>query len=1122
MKKISTKWLQQGLTLIEVMFAAGILGVVILGASSFQQITIRTTQNTGDRVFAAQKAVQIFEELRAFVQANQEDALNSLQSYNDTTYSPILTSERIISPEDPLSKNIVLNRSNNTWKFLRKITVTDIPNDTNAKSVTVSIFYGSPDEENTVRGTKPLATTSGILKTNIGKSPPTQVYDMYVIALESVPAWWADISTIRPIFENTMVEMGNRNPGLEFRKHIISRMSYGRDPFYMPYVNTAGEVGAQSLPWIYFYPGKIQLDTNTNAREYYVEQNILGRKRTDNPDSTQAGASLYSPYKTNSQRVNSSSVYTPANGNVNLHRNYAIADSFNYAVRHQEEVAMQRRLLADIDKQIEATSDEQGKNILLERKRLASEPSLRMLLEDMNSNPDRYLNSMIVNLHAELVPVPPIRNFSDPAKKVGFSEDPDQAANRNYYAHKRVVTHPERLRYQGSEKDHIQLRVYPFEVIPPGANTLPTTVDLSESQTQDTLDTITLFIPTDGAGRNPNDPLESGFLNNPNINATNLTINNVTSALSLARITGNPGGGNTPNAVPYAWRNDTATGFMRITDQDIVVTGGSNTRVQLLGQISATGTGTGSNAGIPYVDIPTSPTTFDGVNVAYTGTDAAALCNQICNERFIIGGRNGEYAHRRIVRVRSVERLTSGGTRWRIYLYPGSEGFNQLASGTNNVGYLMTRHRDYHISVNPDVYGETRPGVLLTLFNTPTRHQANGSNGGLPTARRLYGMEYIPAPVGNPAGALGSPNSGTATYTFNTGRENLTNTSTDNAKNTARWRIRLNANATPFSTAFNNVAMAVETRIGPRIDQVRMAGTVPPSFTYTANVDATLIQNNLHQNLEEGINGDGDVYQPNSAGGNENLTRPRAFPHNVSRTYAYLDMMVPATEQHQFLGDPRLMPYADIKLAHGYNWFGYHNKCGANSPNRFGNDCTANDYGYTNYDRHQGRGWSNVDADLNRLYALYTDGVMNSRSIYNSISGYSSYYYGLGGEIGTDSSNTTFPIRLSPFRTTASTGTLASTSNGNDQINVFLDGNDKYVRSTSNSFRWVANAWLNELFPDAAGEFWLENGNLPTPDYANTHNATAITWPSALDTRFYRVSYDNNNSICQCRQPSTE
>ena len=47
---------------------------------------------------------------------------------------------------------------------------------------------------------------------------------------------------------------------------------------------------------------------------------------------------------------------------------------------------------------------------------MSEEPTLQLLLEDMNSDPDKYRHALIMNLHGELIPMPSIRNYSDPAK----------------------------------------------------------------------------------------------------------------------------------------------------------------------------------------------------------------------------------------------------------------------------------------------------------------------------------------------------------------------------------------------------------------------------------------------------------------------------------------------------------------------------------------------------------------------------------------------------------------------------------------------------------------------------------------------------------------------------------
>ena len=56
----------------------------------------------------------------------------------------------------------------------------------------------------------------------------------------------------------------------------------------------------------------------------------------------------------------------------------------------------------------------------LRQKRLQTvavpEISEQMLIEEMQSKPQSFLNALIINLHGELLPLPPIRNYSDAAK----------------------------------------------------------------------------------------------------------------------------------------------------------------------------------------------------------------------------------------------------------------------------------------------------------------------------------------------------------------------------------------------------------------------------------------------------------------------------------------------------------------------------------------------------------------------------------------------------------------------------------------------------------------------------------------------------------------------------------
>ena len=70
------------------------------------------------------------------------------------------------------------------------------------------------------------------------------------------------------------------------------------------------------------------------------------------------------------------------------------------------------------------------------------------------TDPDKYKNALVINLHGELLPMPALRNYSDAAK------DPQK------HAEWRVVTHPEELRTKnndGGTTDSVKLRMYAYK-----------------------------------------------------------------------------------------------------------------------------------------------------------------------------------------------------------------------------------------------------------------------------------------------------------------------------------------------------------------------------------------------------------------------------------------------------------------------------------------------------------------------------------------------------------------------------------------------------------------------------------------------------------------------------------
>jgi hypothetical protein len=126
---------------------------------------------------------------------------------------------------------------------------------------------------------------------------------------------------------------------------------------------------------------------------------------------------------------------------------YALADQYNNSMRYPDELALYNRRVAAVDNAgIPLYPNEQ--------------PTLRLLLEDMYQRPNQYLNAIVVNLHGELLPFPPIRNYSDAAKKPDFYTPGPGIAHNGV----RVVTHPENLAYDTTVAPNasVNLRVYSY------------------------------------------------------------------------------------------------------------------------------------------------------------------------------------------------------------------------------------------------------------------------------------------------------------------------------------------------------------------------------------------------------------------------------------------------------------------------------------------------------------------------------------------------------------------------------------------------------------------------------------------------------------------------------------
>ncbi|MCS7165985.1 MAG: hypothetical protein RMJ51_06980, partial [Candidatus Calescibacterium sp.] len=152
---------------------------------------------------------------------------------------------------------------------------------------------------------------------------------------------------------------------------------------------------------------------------------------------------------------------------------------------------------------------------------------------------------------------------------------------------------------------------------------------------------------------------------------------------------------------------------------------------------------------------------------------------------------------------------------------------------------------------------DNRNYIAIKLRNTPTKCPLVG-NLGLPSSKRIYGMEYIPFmfPFGN--------------------YRDLLSSSSSLPKNTARWIITI-----------RNVERTTDINS-------------PLKITYTIDPPTS-------------IPGESHIYNYNMW---DNL------PDYTGRTYIWVCRNlneIPITEQFQILGDPRLCPYRDVVSSIRYN-----------------------------------------------------------------------------------------------------------------------------------------------------------------------------------------------------------
>ena len=240
---------QKGMSLAEVIVSLLMVTLIMFAAIAFMTGSYNSTKNNQEKEFATQKAMSILDEMKSFVEDNAAGGF-VLDDFDDDAPSTVLTVQTgITNPANPVSGNVAFPfaTTNGNWLYARQIRVSPLGEDDN-RLVNVKIYSYRENEQRLV------AEVASVLRTIAPAYSPTQVYDVYLLAIDNIPGWWVYMSNITPFVQSTLQDLQARNPGLEFRTHWIRRLSYGRDFQYTPFFNNAVDTTAD-INYAYFYPG---------------------------------------------------------------------------------------------------------------------------------------------------------------------------------------------------------------------------------------------------------------------------------------------------------------------------------------------------------------------------------------------------------------------------------------------------------------------------------------------------------------------------------------------------------------------------------------------------------------------------------------------------------------------------------------------------------------------------------------------------------------------------------------------------------------------------------------------------------------------------------------------------
>lgn len=394
------------MSFVELMVALSIATVSLMVMLTQITISYRETSINEARVFAHRKAMAMLTELQNGIERGDISDAETLDSMQDLEgHNPVLTTladeeSEPFEPGHAMSGNI-LRRGD--WRWSRIIDVEKFHGQDRLRYVRIKVYVNRGQSGWVIQ-----ASVGAVMALRARAAQSQKYYDVYVLAMSAAPSLWLPMAPARAMLDTARTEIQTIDNGLKLRLHWITRLGYGRDPIYTPFVNQDAS-SLEAPQSVYWYPGDV------GQEDLYTADSFGGRVRTENEVFNDYDEST-NPYP------------------------HSVADQFNHCMRLPDARKLfDQRVAAGLEK--------------------ADEPPLQILLEDMSRDPDRYRNAIFINLHGAALPMPPLRNYSDAAKEPVT------------HPGVRVVTHPERLWTERdpvhvNESDDAVFRVYAYKTDP--------------------------------------------------------------------------------------------------------------------------------------------------------------------------------------------------------------------------------------------------------------------------------------------------------------------------------------------------------------------------------------------------------------------------------------------------------------------------------------------------------------------------------------------------------------------------------------------------------------------------------------------------------------------------------